>query len=269
MTRDPVERDPVERDPVERDPVERERRRGIAVLRLARPEVHNVVDAATLERLEHHVAQLAEDGTEVLVLTAAGGRTFCAGADLSYVAALTDHRQGLELSRRMRAVLASLEDGPRPVIAAINGDALGGGCEILTACHLRIAASTARFSFRQAAMGVVTGWGGGARLFRLLGKSKALRLLLTAETIDAAEALTLGFVDRVVPAAELMDEALATAGRIAANSPDSIRAFLALAQAVERPDDAVAELEERLFERLWDGEHFRRKVAQWRQRRRG
>lgn len=248
------------------DPVQLERQPGVAVLRLARPEVHNVVDDRVLDRLEHLVEELEGDGTEVLVLTGAGSRTFCAGADLSWVAALPDHRQGLELSRRMRAVLERLHGGPRPVIAAVNGDALGGGCEILTACHLRIASATARFSFRQATMGVVTGWGGGARLFRLLGKSKALRLLLTAETIDAARALALGLVDRVVPADELMDEALATAERIAANSPASVAAFLELARAADPPDAAVAELEERLFARLWDGEHFRRKVAQWRQR---
>ncbi len=256
-------------DPIP-DPVELERLPGVVILRLARPEVHNVVDAALLERLEHHVEQLeAEGGTEVLILTGAGGRTFCAGADLSYVAALADHRQGLDLSRRMRALLGRLHGGVRPVIAAVNGDALGGGCEILTACHLRLAAASARFSFRQAAMGVVTGWGGGARLFRLLGRSRALRLLLTAETIDAAEALTLGLVDRVVPADELIDQALATGRRIAANSPDSIRAFLALARAADRPEDTVAELEERLFTDLWDGEHFRRKVAEWRERRSG
>ena len=248
------------------EPVHYQLREGAAVLRLDRPEVHNVVDAAALERLEHAVERLDEDVPQAVILTGAGRRTFCAGADLSWVAALDSHPQGLDLSRRMRRLLARLHRGPRPVIAAINGDALGGGCEILTACHLRIAASSARFSFRQAAMGVTTGWGGGARLFRLLGRSKALRLLLTADTVGAAEALDLGLVDRVVPPERLMAEALATVRRIAANSPDSVGAFLELARAVEPPSDHLERLEERLFERLWNGEHFRRKVGEWRRR---
>ncbi len=252
------------------DPVRIERRNGVVIVRLCRPEVHNAVDGAMLEGLESAVDQIEKNGEVAAVVLTGSGRSFCAGADLSHLGALATHDDGLELSHRMRTVLGRLADGPRPVIAAIQGAAFGGGCEIVTACHLRIAADSARFGFRQAAMGVVTGWGGGARLFRLLGRSRALRLLLTAATIDAEEALRLGLVDRVVPAAQVMDEALAWAGEIAANSSDSVRAFLELARTWDHGTPAsVAELEARLFERSWSGEHFRRKVRDWQLRRDG
>lgn len=249
------------------DPLQLERRDGVLVVRLHRPAVHNAVDGAMLEGLEALVDGLEEDADTPAVVLTGAGRSFCAGADLSHLGALERHADGLELSRRMRRVLARLADGPRPVIAAVNGAALGGGCEILTACHLRLAADGARFSFRQAAMGVVTGWGGGARLFRLVGRSRALQLLLTAATVDAEEALRLGLVDRVVPAERVLAEALALAGTIAANSTDSVRAFLELARAWDRESPAAAaELEARLFERSWRGEHFRRKVREWQRR---
>ncbi|MEE8523233.1 MAG: enoyl-CoA hydratase/isomerase family protein [Thermoanaerobaculia bacterium] len=249
------------------DPVQLECRDGVLVVRLHRPAVHNAVDGAMLEGLEALVDRLEDDEDALAVVLTGAGRSFCAGADLSHLGSLAAHDDGLELSHRMRHVLGRLADGPRPVIAAVNGAALGGGCEILTACHLRIAADSARFSFRQAAMGVVTGWGGGARLFRLLGRSRALLLLLTAATVDADEALRLGLVDRVVPADRVLAEALALAGAITANSVDSVRAFLELARAWDRETPAAAAaLETRLFERSWGGEHFRRKVREWRRR---
>ena len=131
------------------------------------------------------------------------------------------------------------------MIAAVNGDVLGGGCEVLVACHLRLAVGSARFSFRQAAMGVVTGWGGGVRVLRLLGRSRAQRLLLTAEVIDAAEARRIGLVDGVVEEpGRLMDEAFELARRIAANAPESIAAFLELARTYESEGIATAERRE-------------------------
>ncbi|MCP4653807.1 MAG: enoyl-CoA hydratase/isomerase family protein [bacterium] len=251
------------------DPVRFEQRREIGIIVLNRPEVHNAVNVAIMERLESLLGQLEHDRRlRVLILTGAGSETFSAGGDLGYLSTLTSHRQCLEMSRRMQATLRRLEDGPQVVIAALNGNALGGGCEIATACHLRIAASTARFSFRQAALGVVTGWGGGVRLFRLVGRATALRLLLTAETIDAAEALRIGLVDRVAAPETLMDEALALASQITANSPDAVRAFLELARAIEQTGpEAAVETETRLFGECWVGEDFRRRLADWEKRR--
>lgn len=252
------------------DPLELELRGAVAVVRLHRPEVHNAVDGAVMEGFERALDDIESAGSRAVIVTGAGRKTFCAGGDLAYFAGLAEPGDGVAMSRRMQAILRRLADGPRPVIAALNGDAIGGGCEIALACHLRIAAAGIRFAFRPAALGILTGWGGGRRLFRLVGRSAALRLLLLAETVDADEALRLGLVDRVAPAGRAVDEAAAWAQRIAATSPASTRAILELARAVSRgPDDAVVAVETRLFGELWEGEDFRRVLDEWRRRRRG
>ncbi len=238
----------------------------VGVITLNRPVVHNAVDASVMAALEGILDDVeGRPEVRVLILTGAGRRSFCAGGDLKYFAGLSSREEGRAMSRRMSAVLRRLADGPRPVIAAVGGDALGGGCEVLVACHLRIAAPHARFSFRQAAMGVVTGWGGGVRVLRLLGRARALRLLLTADTIDAAEARRVGLVDFVASDVEgLMDEATGLARRISGRAPESIAAFLDLARTYEAEGTAAAERREaELFEQGWVGEHFRRKVAEW------
>jgi enoyl-CoA hydratase/carnithine racemase len=252
-------------------PVHLERLSQIAILRLERPEVRNAIDSATLKGLEDCLATVdQEPEIAVLILTGAGTRTFCAGSDLGEFASLKDHQQGLHLVQRMEGVLSRLEDGPQVVIAALNGSALGGGCELLTACHLRLAAETAQFSFRQAAMGVTTGWGGGRRLFRQVGRAAALRLLLTADTLDAQEALRLGLVDFLAPAEQLMNEAVALAQRIADNSHQALRGFLELANAIDRlPAGEIPALERSLFEQCFAGERLWRKVAQWQNQRQG
>jgi len=251
------------------EPVELELDPPVATLRLSRPARHNAIDGATMERLEEHLDTIeADDDVRVLIFTATGSRTFCAGGDLDYFSGLESREEGLAMSRRMQVLLDRLYRGPRPVIGAINGDAWGGGCELVTACHLRLAADNARFGFRQAAMGVVTGWGGGMRLFRLVGRAAALELLLTAEAVDATVARRLGLVDRVVPAAGLMDEAHELARRIAKNAPGSIRGFLELARAAqELPPAEARELETRLFGELWGEEHFQAKLAERRKER--
>ena len=138
----------------------------------------------------------------------------------------------------------------------------------MTACHLRIGGEGSRFSFRQAAMGVSTGWGGGVRLFRLLGRSRALRLLLTADTVTADEALELGLIDFLVPSDRVLDEALALADRIAANAREPIAAFLQLARATDQePHHSARALERRLFADRWQDEVFWERVASWRDRR--
>lgn len=249
-------------------PVELEVVDAVAIMRLVRPQAHNAIDEATMQGLEAHLDTIDRDDPAVVVLTGSGSRTFSAGGDLDYFSRLASREQGLAMSRRMQAILDRLHEGPRPVIAAINGDAWGGGCELITACHLRLAEAHARFGFRQAAMGVVTGWGGGLRLFRLLGRSAALRLLLSAETIDAAEALRLGLVDRVVAPEGLMDETLALARAIAGNSRGSVRGFLELSRAAEGKDrETVVALETRLFGELWDGERFQSRLEERRRRR--
>jgi enoyl-CoA hydratase/carnithine racemase len=238
---------------------------GTGVIRLNRPDVHNVVDEAVMVRLESILDRVESDQeVRAVVLTGAGEETFCAGGDLRYFAALRTREEGLRMSRRMQAILDRLWAGPRVVIAAVNGQALGGGGEMLTACHFRVAATTATFAFRQAANGITTGWGGGARLFRLVGRSQALRLLLTAERIDAGEALRIGLVDRVVPSEELMSEAVDLARRVNQNPAGAIQAFLELARWIDRGDMEVAvERETELFGDRWVSEDFRRIVSEF------
>lgn len=249
-----------------KEPIELELRGATAVVRLARPEVHNAIDGAVAERLEASVETLEANGVRAVIVTGTGERTFCAGGDLGYFATL-EASDGAAMSRRMQTVLDRLAHG-RVMIAALNGDVIGGGCELAVACHLRIAAAGVRFMFRPVAMGLITGWGGGRRLFRLLGRSAALRLLLLAETIDADEALRLGLVDRVVPRERLMDEASSWAERIAAQPPSAVRSILELDHAIASAGDGtVAELETRLFGELWSGGDFRRVLEEWRSRR--
>ena len=251
------------------DLVELELHGPIALLRLNRPAVHNVVSSATIQRLEERLATLDEPSeVVVLILTGAGEKTFCAGSDLDEITRLADASAALPWMRRMQKLLDRLSSGPQVVLAALNGSAYGGGCELLTACHLRLAPDTAHFSFRQAALGLMTGWGGGGRLFRQIGRSRALRLLLTADTVDARTALELGLIDRVLPREQVREEAFEMARRIAANNPASLRGFLRLADTTEtRPGEDVIEVENELFRELFEGDFFRRRAAEWRARR--
>src|ERR1700730_11411863 len=132
----------------------------IGVIRLNRPGVHNALNELAIEALEAVLERVETDPQiRALIITGTGSKTFCAGGDLQYFDTLDTREKGIEMSRRMQALLDRLWSGRKVVIAAINGQALGGGCEILTACHFRIAASTASFAYLQAANGLITGWG--------------------------------------------------------------------------------------------------------------
>jgi enoyl-CoA hydratase/carnithine racemase len=240
----------------------------LGVITLNRPVVHNAVDEATMARLESILDRIeSEPRMRALILTGAGDVTFSAGGDLKYFALLETREAAVAMSERMQAILARLYEGERVVIAAVNGQALGGGCEMLTACHFRIAAKDARFSFRQAANGLITGWGGGTRLFSLVGRAHALDLLLTSRVIDATEALAMGLLDRAVPADRLMDEARQLARAVCANPALSVRAFLDLAHTIDcRPRDDAVRRETELFGDCWIGKDFRRILRTFHQR---
>jgi enoyl-CoA hydratase/carnithine racemase len=195
--------------------------------------------------------------TTVIILTAAGRESFSAGGDIKYFASLDTREKGREMSVRMQRILDRLALGPRVVIAAINGRALGGGCEILTACHLRISSSTATFRFVQAANGVTTGWGGGARLFQLVGPGHALSLLLAAEPIDAREALRIGLVNRIVEPEELDQQSGALARRISRNPPGALAAMLEVARLNCQVPPEVSARETELFADRWMSKEFR------------
>jgi enoyl-CoA hydratase/carnithine racemase len=234
----------------------------IGIIRLNRPEAGNTVNETVMQRLESILQEVESDsGLRALILTGAGDKTFCAGGDFRYFATLDARHKGLEMSVRMQKILNRLWAGRLPVIAAINGKALGGGCEVLTACHFRVAAPTATFAFVQAANAITTGWGGALRLFHLVGRSQALRLLLTAEPIDASEAMRIGFVNTVASSDQVMNVALDLAGSISRNSRDSVRGFLEIAEMLYAGDvDRAIKRETEIFADRWVSDEFRRVV---------
>lgn len=234
----------------------------VGVIRINRPEVHNAVNEAVIEALETVLERVeADPRMRALIITGTGPKTFCAGGDLQYFATLETRAAGMEMSRRMQALLDRLWSGSKPVIAAINGQALGGGCEILSACHFRIAAANASFVYRQAANGLITGWGGGARLFQLVGRTAALKLLLTGAPIDTVEAFRIGLIDEVVDPEKLHAVALALAEKISEPSSGVIAAILELARLHYQGDvDQAVNRETELFADRWTSDEFRQAI---------
>jgi enoyl-CoA hydratase len=198
----------------------------IRVITVHRPERLNALDSATIDALHAAAdAAAADPAVRVVVLTGAGPKAFVAGADISEMSGLTP-AEGRDFALRGQRMMRRLERLPKPVIAMVNGYALGGGLELAMSCHLRIAADTARMGQPEIGLGLVPGFGGTQRLLRLAGRAAALELCLTGEPVDAARALQLGLVNRVVPAAELKAETMALARRLAAAAPLALRGIL-------------------------------------------
>jgi enoyl-CoA hydratase len=180
---------------------------GIALATINRPDKLNALNAdviADLGRLADAVA--TDTAVRVLIITGAGPKAFVAGADIAELAAVSGG-QGRQLAERGQSVFRAFETLEKPVIAAVNGFALGGGCELAMACHIRLAAPNAKFGQPEVKLGLIPGYGGTVRLPRLVGRGIALELLLTARMVDAEEAARIGLVNRVVPAETLLDEA--------------------------------------------------------------
>ena len=195
----------------------------IAQITLDRPKVLNALNAATLAELAAAIEVVAADETiRVALLTGAGGRAFAAGADINELAAAATAEDGRALALRGQQIFRRMETMGKPVIACIQGFALGGGCELAMACTFRIAAEDARLGQPEVRLGIIAGYGGTQRLPRLVGRGAALKMLLTGEPVTAQEALRIGLVDEVVPAAELMTRAEAVAMAIANNAPRAI-----------------------------------------------
>lgn len=200
-----------------------ERDGALAVITINRPKVLNALNSQTLDELRHLVLDLQrDDSVRAIVLTGAGEKSFVAGADINELAVQTPSG-GREHALAGQHVLDLIENLGKPVIAAINGFALGGGCELAMACTLRIAADTAKLGQPEIALGLIPGYAGTQRLTRLIGKGPALEMMLTGAPVTAAEAQRLGLVNRVVPAADLMKEARALAHQLAKNAPIALR----------------------------------------------
>jgi enoyl-CoA hydratase len=228
-----------------------ERNGAIATVTLHRPEVLHALDAAMFDELERVFQQLAADNdVRVILLIGSGDRAFAAGADIRALTG-TDAVSGRATSERGQQVFLGIERCGKPVIACVNGVALGGGCELALACTFRIASERAKLGLPELKLGLIPGYGGTQRLPRLIGRSAALRLMLTGTAVDSAEALRLGLVDEVVPASELMARARAIAESIAAMAPLAVSAVIeAVARGDGKPIDAATQVEAEIFGRL-------------------
>jgi enoyl-CoA hydratase len=221
---------------------------GVAVLTLNRPKVLNALNAALFAELDAALDALAaDDAVRAVIVTGAGEKAFAAGADIHELAAVNG-LEGQALAARGQKLFGKMETLGKPVIAVINGFALGGGCEMAMAATIRIASDAARLGQPEVKLGVIPGYGGSQRLPRLVGKGAAMKLMLTGEMIGAAEALRIGLVDEVVPAAELMTRAKALAGTMAGMSPIAIwQCIAAVNSGYDLPLDEALAHEAALF----------------------
>ena len=226
--------------------VERDGRTGL--LTIQRPQRLNALDARTLDELRQaFLAFQQDDDIRCVILTGAGEKAFVAGADINEIAG--DNPE----SARQRALAGQrvfdlIEQLGKPVIAAVNGLALGGGCELAMACTFRLAADTARFGQPEINLGLIPGFAGTQRLVRLVGKTKAMEMILTGVAVNADEALAAGLVNRVVPAANLMKESRAFAAELSSKAPIALRhAMDAINRGAEMPFADACQLEAALF----------------------
>jgi enoyl-CoA hydratase len=227
---------------------------GHAIVTIDRPDKLNALNQQVLEELDSVFAD-AEGNAAVkgVVVTGAGDRAFVAGADIGQFRSLGS-ADAERFARRGQSVFGVIEQFPKPVVAAINGFALGGGCELALACHFRIASENARLGQPEINLGIIPGYGGTQRLPRLIGSGRALEMILTGDHISATRALGMGLVNKVVALESLLDESLAFLGRITSKSPAIIRLALEAVRSAYGDVDAGMKKEALLFGKAFDTE---------------
>ena len=218
--------------------IELRRDGGVVIVTIARPEALNALDVATLTELRDRLLELRDDvEARVVVLTGAGDKAFVAGADIKYMSGL-DIDQAKAWGELGHGAGQLLETMPKPTIAAVNGFALGGGCELALACDLRYASAAAKLGQPEINLGIIPGWGGTQRLARVCGLAVAKDLILTGRTVGAEEALRLGLVNRVSEPGELMERTMETARQLASKSPIALAAAKAAVNNALQGDHA-------------------------------
>lgn len=221
---------------------------GVALVTVNRPEVRNAISRQVLADLRSVLADLRDDDAAgVVVFTGAGEKAFVAGADISQLQHYTLHTA---LASEMQRVYDEIEAFEKPTIAAVNGFALGGGCELAMSCDIRIAADSARFGVPETTLSVLPGAGGTQRLARLVGTGRAIEMILTGRMVPADEALAHGLVTSVVPAADLLDSARETARQILAKGPLAVRLAKLVVRAGMDTDQRTGLVIERLAQAL-------------------
>ncbi len=218
-----------------------------AVLTVNRPKAMNALNSAVLEEMNEAIDNIDLAAVRVLIITGAGEKAFVAGADIGEMCTLTKE-EGKAFSKKGNDVFRKIETLPIPVIAAVNGFALGGGCELALACDLRYCSENAVFGQPETGLGITPGFGGTQRLERTIGVGMAKQMIYTARNIKAPEALRIGLVNAVYPQAELMPSVMKTANIIASNAPIAVRSSKkAMNDGMQQDIDSGLETEENLF----------------------
>jgi enoyl-CoA hydratase len=225
-----------------------EARGAVTVLYVHRPDVLNALNRETLGEIEHAARRFLDDPAQgAMIVTGSGEKSFISGADINELAVL-DPRGAEDISRFGQRVVDVLEQSPKPVIAAINGYAFGGGCELALACHMRFASENAVMGLPEVSLGIIPGYGGTQRLTRLIGLGRALELILSARRVKVDEAAALGIVNRVFPREQLLDETVKIAESMLKNGPLAVAAALEAARrGLEMPLPDGLRLESSLF----------------------
>ncbi len=216
-----------------------EREGDLAIITVDRQDKLNALNAEVVRELGVAFGSVRDDGeVRGVILTGAGEKAFVAGADIGELATM-DSLSGVEVSRAGQEVFLAIERFPKPVLAAVGGYALGGGCELALACHMRIASENARFGLPEVGLGIIPGYGGTIRLARLIGLGRAIEITLTGDMVDAGRAEALGMVTAVVPRDELSDKARALMAKVTKNGPVAMR--LALESMYRAVDTSMAD----------------------------
>jgi enoyl-CoA hydratase len=224
---------------------------GVAVITIDRPEVRNAIGFATVDELDAALGDVEADAA-VVVIRGGGDRAFVSGGDLKELGAIRTHDDAVRMASRVRRVLDRIAAFPVPVIAALNGHAMGGGAEVAIAADIRVAADDIKIGFNQASLGIMPAWGGAERLAQRIGRGRAVLAIATGELYDAEAAHTLGLLDVVVPRADFEQTWRGLAGKMAATAPGTTRAVKSVVAAAApgvHPDLEASATD--AFARLW------------------
>jgi len=240
-----------------------ENKEGVVILTINRPKALNALNDQTFKELDKAFNQDLKNDAAVkaVIITGAGEKSFVAGADIKEFLEIPKGNAGMQLSKRGQDVFFAIENFPKPVIAAVNGYALGGGCELAMACHLRVASSKARFGQPEVNLGILPGYGGTQRLTKLIGRGRAMELILTGDMIDAAEAHKIGLVNHVTEPGEEISKATEIITKIIKKAPLAIAASIHAINACEEAGANGYQTEHEAFGTLTASDDFKEGAA--------